>query len=196
MALVAALNTLLHCYLNQDDLRVAALVAGRNRPGTAALIGRLVNTIILRTDLGGDPTSREVIRRVRATTLAAFAHQDLRFEELVQTLERERALKPPALARVMIILQNATLRPIVSFGSKLNFEEVNPGTVMPLATMTTFDVMLVLHESAHGLRGSCVYKPHLFDAMAIDRLLRDFQSVLEQMVMRPERPISAISVSA
>ena len=82
MVLVAALKTLLHRYLGQDDVRVATNVANRNRPGTEALIGPLVNTVILRTNLGGDPNPREVMRRVRATTLAAFAHQDLPFEEL------------------------------------------------------------------------------------------------------------------
>jgi non-ribosomal peptide synthetase component F len=194
MALVAALKTLLHCYLGQDDLRVATLVANRNRPGTAGLIGPLVNTVILRTDLGGDPNPQEVMRRVRATTLAAFARQDLPFEELVETLERERALKPATLAQVMIVLQNPALRPMARSGHALTFEEANPGMLMPLATMTTFDVILMLHESIHGLLGCCVYKPHLFDVMTIDRLLRDFQWVLEQMVMQPEQSISIIRV--
>ena len=194
MALVAALKTLLHCYLGQDDLRVATLVANRNRPGTAGIIGPLANTVILRTNLGGEPSRQEVMRRVRATTLAAFANQDLPFEELVETLERERALKPAALSQVMITLQNATLRRMESSGCTLTLEEANPSMLMPLATITTFDVILMLQESIHGLLGSCVYKPHLFDVMTIDRLLRDFQSVLEQMVTQPERPISEIRV--
>jgi non-ribosomal peptide synthetase component F len=194
MALVAAFKMLLHCYLGQEDLRVATLVANRNRPGTAELIGPLANTVILRTNLGGDPSLKEVMRRVRATTLAAFANQDLPFEALVETLERERALKPATLAQVMIQLQNATLRPVASFQRTLTFEEANPNIPMPLVTATTFDVILMLHESAHGLTGSCLYKPHLFGAKAVDRLLRDFQSVLEQMVTQPERPISAIRV--
>jgi hypothetical protein len=192
MALVAALKTLLHRYLGQEDLRVATLVANRNRPGTHGVIGPLANTVILRTNLGGDPSPQEVMRRVRATTLAAFANQDLPFEVLTETLERERALKPAKLAQVMIQLQNATLRPIASSGHTLAFEEADPSMLVPLVTATTFDVILMLHESTDGLTGSCVYKPHLFEATAIDRLLRDFQSVLEQMVTQPERPISAI----
>ena len=66
--------------------------------------------------------------------------------------------------------------------------------LLPLVTMTTFDVMLMLREMPHGLVGTCVYKPH-FGAETIDRLLRDFQQVLEQMVMQPERSISVIAVS-
>jgi non-ribosomal peptide synthetase component F len=135
------------------------------------------------------------LRRVRATTLAAFAHQDLPFEELVATLERERALEPTALAQVMILLQNAALRPIANSGRKLAFEEANPSMLLPLVTVTTFDVMLMLRESAHGLVGCCVYKPHLFRATAIDRLLRDFRKVLECMLTKPERPISTIPIS-
>jgi acyl-CoA synthetase (AMP-forming)/AMP-acid ligase II len=194
MALVTALQILFHRYLGEADCRVATLVANRNRPGTAELIGPLVNTVILRTDLGGDPSAREVMRRVRTTTLAAFAHQDLRFEELGETLERERAINPAALAQVMVTLQNATARA----GSRFTpiFEEADSSILMPLTTMTTFDIILMLYESAHGLRGSCVYKPHLFDADTIGRLLQDFQSVLEQMVARPERPISVIRVPA
>ena len=195
MALVAALKTLLHRYLGQDDLRVATLVANRSRPGTSRLIAPLVNMVILRTNLGGEPTPREVMRRVRATTLAALAHQDLPFEVLAETFERERHLKPARLAQVMIQLQNAGLRPTESSGHALTFEEANPGMLMPLATATTFDVILMFRESTHGLLGCCVYKPHLFDAATIDQLIQDLQAVLEQMTTQPEYPISTIRIS-
>jgi acyl-CoA synthetase (AMP-forming)/AMP-acid ligase II len=194
MVLVAAFKTLLHCYLGEADLRVATIVANRNRPGVERLIGPLANTVILRTNLGGDPSPREVMRRVRATALAAFANQDLPFEVLLETLHRERAVKPAALAQVMIQLNNATLRPIADAGRALTFEEANPSMLVPLVTATTFDIILMLHEDADGLTGSCVYKPHLFRAKGIDRLLQDFQSVLKQMLRQPERPISAIRV--
>ncbi|NOJ39987.1 condensation domain-containing protein [Bradyrhizobium australiense] len=193
MALVAALKTLLHRYLGEDDVRVATNVANRNRPGTEALIGPLVNTVILRTNLGGDPSAREVMRRVRSTVLAAVARQDLPFEELVQTLERERRLAP--LANAMIIFQNSALRPTVNSGHKLTFEEANPNVLVPLVTITSFDVILMLRESPHGLAGTCVYKPHLFQAATIDRLLRDFQEVLARMTAHPEQPISTICVA-
>ena len=94
MALVAAFKTLLQRNFGQDDVRVATLVANRNHPGTDRLVGPLANTVILRTNLGGNPTLRGVMRRVRTTILAAFARQDLPFEDLVDALERERALKP------------------------------------------------------------------------------------------------------
>jgi hypothetical protein len=115
MALVAALKTLLHRYLGCEDVLVATNVANRNRPGTEGLIGPLANTVILRTSLGGDPHSQEVLRRVRATTLAAFVQQDLPFEELAHTLKHDRPIKPAALTQCTLLLQNATLRPVSSF---------------------------------------------------------------------------------
>lgn len=195
MALVAGLKTLLHRHLSEDDVRVATNVANRNRAGTGGLIGPIVNTVILRTDLGDDPTPREVLRRVRATTLDAYANQDLPFEEIAATLQRERGFDPAKAAQVMILLHNAALRPVANSGQALAFEEADPDMLMPLVTTTTYDIILVLREGAHGLVGSCIYKPHLFGAKSIDRLLRDFRKVLEDMVARPEQPISTIRVS-
>jgi acyl-CoA synthetase (AMP-forming)/AMP-acid ligase II len=194
MALVAVLTTLLHRYLGQDDIRVATNVANRNRAGTESLIGPLVNTVILRTNLGGDPNPREVMRRVRTTTLGAFAHQDVLFEQLAETLERERAIRPASLAPVMILLQNATLRPPARRGVTLACEEANPNLILPLVTATPFDVILALCESTNGLAGTCIYKSHLFGAESIDRMLRNFETVVEEMAARPERPISEIRV--
>jgi acyl-CoA synthetase (AMP-forming)/AMP-acid ligase II len=195
MALVAALTTLLHRYTGVDDLCVATNVANRNRAGSEGLIGPLANTVILRTDLAGDPTAREALRRVRATTLKAYAHQDLPFEVLTETLTRERGLDPTKLAQVMILLHNAALRPVASAGQALAFEEADPGMPMPLVTTTTYDVILSLRETAQGLVGSCIYKPHLFGAKAIDRLLADFKKILEQMVSESERRISTIRIA-
>ena len=194
MALVAALMMLMHRHTGADDLRVATNVANRNRPGSEGLIGPLVNTVILRTLLDGDPTPREVLRRVRATTLAAYANQDLPFEDLSDTLARDQGIDPADLARVMILLHNAALRPAASSGRGLAYEEADPSMPMPLVTTTTYDVILTLRESAQGLVGACIYKPYLFDAKSIDRLLREFRKVLENMVACPERPLSAVRV--
>jgi hypothetical protein len=196
MTLVAALNTLLHRRTGEDDVRVATDVANRNHPQTEGLIGLVANTVILRTSLHGDPTAREVLRRVRATTLGALANQDLPFELVVEALERDRAIDPAALAQVQISLQTHSLRPVASSGHGLAFEEVDPSMMLPLLTMTTFGVILMLRDSTKGLVGTCVYKPHLFSADAIDRLLGDFQQVLEHMIAQPERAISMIPVSS
>ncbi len=196
VTLVAALKILLHRSTGEHDLRVATDVANRNRPQTEGLIGPIANTVILRTSLHDDPSAREVIRRVRATTLGALANQDLPFEMVVEALERDRAIEPAALAQVQISLQSHSLRSSISSDHGLALEEVDPGMMLPVVTMTTFDVILMLRDAAKGLVGTCVYKPQLFDAEAIDRLLRHFQQVLALMIMQPERPISVISVSS
>jgi non-ribosomal peptide synthetase component F len=136
------------------------------------------------------------MRRVRATALAAFANQDISFDEVVATLERETALERGRLTQVMIWLQNAPLRPIANNGFGFSFEEVDPGMPPAMIAVTTFDLVLMLRETAQGLVGTCVYNPHLFNVQTIDRLLRHFQEVFECMLMEPERPISAIPISA
>ena len=195
MTLVAALQILMHRYLDQKDLRVATNVANRNRSGTERLIGPLANTVILRTELGGDPASKEVLRRVRATTLAAYAHQDLPFEEVAAVLKDERGFEPAELSQVMILLHNAALRPVAASGKSLVFEEADPTMPMPLVTTTAYQVILVLHEGEGALKGSCIYKPPLFSAGFIDRLLRHYRKVLEQMVAQPDRPVSSLTIA-
>jgi acyl-CoA synthetase (AMP-forming)/AMP-acid ligase II/acyl carrier protein len=195
MTVMATLKTLLYCYTGVDDLRVATDVANRNRPETEGLIGPIANTVVLRTNLGGDPSAREVLRRVRAVTLGALANQDIPFDAVVEALERDRAIDPAAVAQVKMSLQNSSLRAVSGSDHGLGLEEVVPGMALPLVTVTTFDVTLILRENAKGLVGTCVYKPHLFGAEAIERLLQDFQQVLERVVVQPERPISVIAAS-
>ena len=196
MTLMAALKTLLLHYTGLDDLRVATDVAKRNRPGAEGLIGPIANTVILRTSLRGDPSVREVIRRVRATTLGALANQDIPFEAVVEALERDRAIDPASVAQVKMSLLSPSSRAVAVSDHGLGLEEVVPGMALPLVTMTTFDVTLILRDSAKGLVGTCVYKPDLFGAEAVDRMLQDFQQVLECMIAQPERPISEIALSS
>ena len=146
MTLMAALKTLLYCYTGVDDLRVATDVANRNRPETEGLIGPIANTVILRTNLAGDPSTREVLRRVRATTLGALANQDIPFEAVVEALERDRGINPDALAQVKMSLQGSSLRAVSGSDRGLGLEEVVPGMALPLVTVTTFDVTLILRE--------------------------------------------------
>ena len=150
----------------------------------------LVNTVILRTDLGGNPTCREVLQRVRATTLAAYAHQDLPFEELVRTLERERNLQRTSLCQVMVIWQNSMLRPLQCSAQTLSFQAMEQSVVAPDVALTTFDIILTLRERSQGLTGTCLYKTDLFDAATISRMLDDFQYVLACLSAQPEQALA------
>ena len=105
MTLLAAFKILLHRYTSQDDLVVGTPIANRNRLETEGLIGFFVNTLVLRTDLSGNPSFRELLRRVREVCLAAYSHQDLPFEKLVEELHLQRDLSRNPLFQVMFVLQ-------------------------------------------------------------------------------------------
>jgi len=187
MTCLTAFKVLLYGYTGQEDLCVATLVANRTQHATEGLIGLFVNTMILRTDLGGNPTCREVLQRVRATTLAAFAHQDLPFEEVIRTLERERNLQRTSLCQVMVIWQNTMLRPYQGYAQTLSFQTIEQSVVVPNGALTTFDIILILRERDQGLSGTCLYNTDLFDAATIRRMLDDFQDVLACVSAQPEK---------
>ena len=189
MTCLAAFKMLLYGYTGQEDLCVATLVANRTQRDMERLIGLVVNTVLLRTHLGGNPTYREVLHRVRATTLAAYAHQDLPFEELIQVLERERHLKRTALCQVMVIWHSAVLQPQQLSAQTLRFQAIESGVVGPEVVLTTFDILLILRERPQGVTGVCLYKTDLFDATTIRRMLDDFQHVLAGLSAQPERTL-------
>jgi non-ribosomal peptide synthetase component F len=189
MTCLAAFKMLLYGYTGQTDMRVATLVANRTRQETEALIGFLVNTVILRTDLSGNPTCREVLQRVRATTLAAYVQQDLPFEELVRTLERERNLQRTSLCQVMVIWQNFMLRPKQDSAHTLVFQALEQSAGLPDGGLTTFDLTLILRERSQGLTATCVYKSDLFDTTTISRILDNFQAVLTYLCAKPAQTL-------
>jgi non-ribosomal peptide synthetase component F len=190
MVLLAAFKMLLYSYMGQEDLWVSTLVANRTYPETESLIGLLMNTLLLRTHLGGNPTFREVLRRVRDTTLAAYAHQDLPFEDLCETLTHLRHSGAMPLCPVLFIWQNARHRPVQHTTGTLHFLEVDQHATRSDIMATTFDIILELYPRAPGLGGSCIYKMHLFEAATIDRMLNDFQQLLTEIVSHPEQALS------
>jgi amino acid adenylation domain-containing protein len=191
MTCLAAFTMLLYDYTRQEDFCVATLVANRTRQETEGLIGLLANTVLLRIDLSGNPTCREVLQRVRATTLAAYANQELPFEELIRTLERERHLQRTSLCQVMIIWHN-TMRPPQQFSAQtLRFQTMEQSVVAPGVALTTFDIILTLRERPQGLTVTCLYKTDLFDASTINRMLDHFQYVLGSLGTQPEQTLMA-----
>jgi hypothetical protein len=191
MVLLAALAILLRRELGESDVRVATLVANRNRPGSDELIGPLVNTVVLRLPVDDGLAARELLQRIRATTLAAHANADVPFEDLAPLLAREHGVTPRFLAPVMLVLQNATLRARARTVGTLEIEEANPSMPMPLVGATTFDVVLNLHESDRALAGACVYNAERYDAATIDRLLDRFHRVLRCVVEAPGQRVAS-----
>jgi amino acid adenylation domain-containing protein len=183
MTLLAGFQTLLGRYTGRDDVAVGTPIAGRSRVETEPLIGVFVNTLVLRTDLSGNPTFRELLRRVRQVALGAYAHQDLPFARLVEELRPERTLTHNPLFQVMFVLQNMPRETLEMTGLILNRLEVESGAAM-------FDWTLTLRDGGDGLHATLEYDTDLFDAATIERLLGHYRTLLEGAVADPDRHLA------
>src|SRR5262249_25299560 len=147
---LAAFNILLYHRAGREDVVVGTDVANRNRGETENLIGFFVNQLVLRTDLSGNPTFREILRRVREVTLDAYARQDMPFDKLVELLKPERILKYPPIFQIKLVLQNAPMPPLELANLSL--------TVIPIESgVSKLDLTLLLWEENDGLKGSIEY---------------------------------------
>ena len=183
MTLLAAFKVLLYRYTSQDDLIVGTPIANRNRLETEGLIGFFVNALVLRTDLSGNPSFRELLRRVREVCLGAYGHQDLPFDRLVEELQVKRDLSRNPLFQVMFVLHNASLRTVELPGLTLSPVEGDSETAH-------FDLTLQIVDTEQGLTAAFVYNTDLFEAGTIARMLENFQTLLEAMVADPEQRLS------
>src|SRR5437867_6629740 len=183
--LMAALNTLLHRYTAQEDIIIGFPIANRNHAEIQNAIGFFVNTLPLRTDLSGEPTFRELLKRVRAVCIEAYAHQDLPFEKLVEELHQERDLRRNPLFQVMFVFQNVS-DPVLKFpGVKSAPVGINTGT-------SKFDLTLSLAECEQTLAGFVEYNTDLFERSTIERVIGHFQTLLEGIIADPDQPISTL----
>ncbi|MBA3354607.1 MAG: amino acid adenylation domain-containing protein [Pyrinomonadaceae bacterium] len=185
ITLLAAFQMLLFRYTGLEDIVVGSPIAGRNRAEIEDLIGSFASMLVLRTDLSGDPTFRELLAHVRGVALGAYAHQDLPFEKLVEELQPERSLSHNPLFQVVFGLQNAPMPPLEFSGLALNPLQVDHWTAK-------FDLVLHMVEQAEGLRGRLEYKTDLFDAVTINRMIGHFQVLLEVVVADPDKRISSL----
>ncbi|HYH81260.1 MAG TPA: amino acid adenylation domain-containing protein [Longimicrobium sp.] len=188
MVLLGAFQVLLGRYAGSDDVVVGSPVAGRTRSEVEPLIGFFVNMLVLRTRLGGDPTFRDVLRRVREVTLGAFEHQELPFEKLVAELQPVRSLSHSPLFQVMFTLQNAP-RPAGGLAG-LRTESVDAH----LAT-TKFELSLTLGADARGLRGSLEYNAELFARGTVRRMIGHLSHVLAQVAGDADTRLSALRLA-
>ncbi|KJH70638.1 non-ribosomal peptide synthetase [Aliterella atlantica] len=183
MVLLTAFKVLLHRYSQQDDIVVGTAIANRHQAEIEPLIGFFVNTLVLRTNLAGDPSFRQLLRRVREVTLGAYAHQDLPFEQLVEELQPERHLNRNPLFDVMFTFQNAPAQELKLPGLTLSLLSEQRQTAI-------FDLTLVMAETAQGLAGTIEYSTDLFNASTIERMLRHFQVLLAAIATEPEQSVS------
>src|SRR5207237_1936054 len=138
---------------------------------TEGLIGFFVNTLVLRGDLTHEPSFRELLGGTRETALAAYLHQDVPFEKLVEELAPERSLAQTPLFQVMLVLQNAPL-------GSLAVQDLRLHPLAAAGATAKFDLTVTLTEHGGGLNGSAEYATDLFDGTTIDRLLGHFERLL------------------
>src|SRR3982074_2268276 len=140
-----------------------------------------VNMLVMRNDLSGNPTFRELLKRVRETALGAYAHQDLPFEKLVDVLQPERALSRQPLFQVCLAFENIGFDGLTLPGLSVTRQE-SAG-----ANLTAkFDLTLFLHETPSGLAGAIEYATDLFDRATIERLIARFERLLEAAAGDPD----------
>jgi amino acid adenylation domain-containing protein len=187
MTLLAAFQTLLYRYTNQDDITVGTDLANRTQSETEQLIGFFVNLLVLRTDMSGNPTFYELLERVREVTLKAYAHQDLPFEKLVAELRPERSLSQTPIFQVLFVMQNAPVPTLEVSGLTLSSWEVENETA-------TFDLAVFVAETENQIVGSWKYNADLFDAATISKMSNHFETLLANIVNQPDARLDTLEM--
>ncbi|WP_142245578.1 non-ribosomal peptide synthetase, partial [Mycobacterium sp. IS-836] len=194
MVVQAALTVLLGKLGANRDVAVGFPIAGRRDPALDAVVGFFVNTLVLRVDLTGDPTVAELLAQVRARSLAAYEHQDVPFEVLVERLNPTRSLAHHPLVQVMLAWQSN--EPVAG----LALGDVR-ATRLPMDTHTArMDLSLSLAErwtpagAAAGIGGAVEFRTDVFDAATIHTLIERLRRVLEALTADPARRLSSVEV--
>nr|MDZ8284339.1 amino acid adenylation domain-containing protein [Nostoc sp. ChiSLP01] len=185
VTLFATFTCLLYYYTGQEDIVVGTAVANRNRAEIEKLIGFFVNQLVLRTDLTGNPTFKELLERVREVALEAYARQDLPFETLVRAMKLERNPSRTPLFQIKFVLQNTPMSDLELSELNINLIEVNNET-------TKFDLLLIMEETKQGLSGSLQYNTDLYESTTITRFLEEFKTLLSHIVAEPNLRLNAI----
>jgi amino acid adenylation domain-containing protein len=191
MVLLAAFNLVLSRWSGEDEVVVGTPIAGRTRPELEGLIGLFLNSLALRTDLSGQPSFAEVLRRVRETTLEAYAHQDLPFERILEELKPERSLSHTPVFQVMLNLLNYGGEPQAPAGEEGGMTSLGAGAQLA----SKFDLTLYAAETADGIGLHAVYDADLFDAARMRALLEQMAAVLRQAAEDADRPAFALSLA-
>lgn len=202
MTLVAAFQTLLYRYSNQEQFLVGSVTAGRNHAELANLVGYFINPIALRADFSKNPSFDEILQRVRQTTLDAFKHQDYPPALLAKKLGIQRDSSRPPLFETMFILQKAhetdvqTLSPFALGidGARMEASGLTLESIALGGEPAQFDLTMMMAESEQGLAASLQYNTDLFDASTIQRMLAHFRSLLQEITADPAKPVSLHSL--
>ncbi|HKX29664.1 MAG TPA: condensation domain-containing protein, partial [Blastocatellia bacterium] len=188
MVLLAAFKTLLAHLTGQHDLAVGTDIANRNHAEVERLIGFFVNQLVLRTRLSVTSTFTELLHTVRETTLEAYAHQDLPFEKLVEALNPDRDASRTPLFQVKMVFQNTPLE-------TWSLADLTLHPIEATTETAKFDLLLNLTDTPQGLDMSLQYSTDLFESATAARILSRFQTLLGQVVERPEARLEELMES-
>ncbi|NMG07610.1 non-ribosomal peptide synthetase [Brasilonema sp. UFV-L1] len=178
MTLLAAFATLLYRYSGESDILIGSPITNRNRSEIESLIGFFVNTLVLRTIFEANPSFENLLAQVRETTLKAYEHQDVPFEQVVEALQPQRSLSHSPLFCVMFVLQNTPM-------SELELPGCTWCELNPESTIARFDLTLSITETSEELVGSWEYNTDLFDRSTIERMAAHFQNLCSAIVENP-----------
>ncbi|QJB38446.1 amino acid adenylation domain-containing protein [Chitinophaga oryzae] len=186
MTLLTVFKILLYRYSGQEDICVGSSIAGRTREEVAGLVGFFVNTLALRSDLSQHPTFLTLLQQVKQTTLAAYDHQEVPFEKVVEAVNTDRDLSRTPLFQVLFELQNTP-----------SVDEVPLGTLsvtredLPYNT-TQFDLVVSMEDGPDGLTGFVEYGTGIFREATITQLLTHFSQLLATVLTLPDTRINQL----
>lgn len=183
VVLLSAFKAMLYRYARQDEIVVGTSASCRNPPETEDMLGFFLNTLVLRTDVRGDPTFRELLGRVKAVSQAALSNQDVPFASVVQAVQAKRVPGQNPLFQVAFVLEPPA--PALDPGWTLSQLDVDTGT-------SKFDLTLELDEREDGIIGRIEYSTALFDARTIERMAGHFEALLEGASRDVELRLSAL----
>lgn len=196
MTLLAAFLVLLSQYTKQEDIVIGTDIANRNQAETESLIGFFMNLLVLRTDLSGNPSFRELLARVRQVTLEAYAHPDLPFEELVKALQPARSLSNTApLFQVLFVLQNTPT-------PSLDLPELRLKEWFWRNDTARFELAIFLTKTPQGITSTWRYNSELFTESAINdrpvgsiaRMASQFETLLNNIIQQPHARINTLEI--
>ena len=185
MTTLAAFTVLLWKYTGQHDVVVGTPVAGRTRRETENMVGFFVNTLVIRTDLSGNPTFRELLRRIRESTLGAFDHQDLPFEKLVEELHPQRVSTHNPLFQVMFVLQTASR-------GEPRLPEISFAKMETDTETAKFDLTLSMTEKEKSLDGWLEGNADIFEHETLALMSARYETLLRGIVSDPSSPIALL----
>jgi amino acid adenylation domain-containing protein len=190
MVMVAAWKCFMYAITGKTDIQLGTLIANRGRSGTEEIFGLLVNTIVLRTDLSGDPSFRDLIARVRTMVVRAHANQDIPFEVLLDSLDPEGGDRS-AIFRLLLVWENSGWRPLRVPGIDVRPLEVAEREDVDI-TPTTCDLWLVLAPRQKTVKVHFTYKVALFDAATVRRWWIEFYDLLQKALDSPDSRLSVL----